>query len=103
MRKSRWGQPSQFGKVHLEGNTDFEQQPFIPGSKRSGQADFEFPWTAVLGVSYRPTPKWNLEFDADYTDWSSFGKTTIYQTPAPPCPMQTECPRDTRLAGELDV
>jgi long-chain fatty acid transport protein len=41
--------------------------------------DLTFPLTAVLGVSYRPTPQWNLEFDADYTDWSSFGKTTIYQ------------------------
>jgi len=25
---------------------------------------------AIFGVSYRPTDKWNFEFDADYTDWS---------------------------------
>ena len=75
-------------KITMEGRTDFELQPFIPHSVRSARADFEFPWTAVLGVSYRPTPKWNLEFDANYTDWSSFGKTTIYETPAPPYPMQ---------------
>ena len=31
-----------------------------------------FPLTAVFGISYRPTPKWNLEFDANYTDWNSF-------------------------------
>ena len=31
-----------------------------------------------------PRPKWNLEFDANYTDWSSFGNTTVYQQePAP--------------------
>ena len=35
--------------------------------------------TAVFGISYRPTPKWNLEFDADYNDWGSFGTVTLYQ------------------------
>jgi long-subunit fatty acid transport protein len=45
--------------------------------------DFNFPLTTVFGVSYRPTPKWNLEFDANYTDWSSFGTTTIAQSPPP--------------------
>ncbi len=25
----------------------------------------------VAGVSYRPTPKWNLEFNVDWTDWDS--------------------------------
>ena len=29
----------------------------------------------VGGVSFRPTPKWNLEFDADWTDWHAL-KTT---------------------------
>jgi long-chain fatty acid transport protein len=51
---------------------------------RSAQADFTFPLTAVFGISYRPTPKWNLEFDADYTDWSSFGTINIRQGQAPP-------------------
>jgi long-chain fatty acid transport protein len=74
--------------VRLEGQTEFEQQPVIQDTQRSAQADFEFPLTAVAGISFRPTPKWNLEFDADYTDWSSFGTTTIYQSPAPPFPVQ---------------
>jgi long-chain fatty acid transport protein len=74
--------------ITMDGTTEFEQQPVIRSTQRSAQAGFEFPLTAVLGISYRPTPKWNLEFDADYTDWSSFGKTTIYQTPAPPFPVQ---------------
>jgi long-chain fatty acid transport protein len=72
----------------LEGHTKFERQPVIPDTDRSAKADFEFPWTGVLGISYRPTPKWNFEFDVDYTDWSSFGTTTIRQTPAPPFPVQ---------------
>ena len=76
--------------VRLEGETDFEQQPVIKDTQRSAQTDFEFPLTAVLGISFRPTPKWNLEFNADYTDWSSFGTTTIYQSPAPPFPVQQD-------------
>jgi long-chain fatty acid transport protein len=71
--------------VTLNGHTEFEQ--FSAGIQKSAlpaHMDFEFPLTVVCGLSYRPTPKWNLEFDADYTDWSSFGKTTIYQQGNPP-------------------
>jgi long-chain fatty acid transport protein len=68
--------------VTLDGQTIFERPP-LSLDCRSAQADFTFPLSAVFGISYRPTPKWNLEFDADYTDWSSFGTTTIHQ-PGPP-------------------
>jgi long-chain fatty acid transport protein len=71
--------------VTLDGQTKIEQYPVIPTSQaRSAQTDFEFPLTAVFGISYRPTPKWNLEFDADYTDWSSFGSNIIHQATKPP-------------------
>ncbi len=65
--------------VAFEGNTEFQSPPLRP-VQRSAQMDLKFPLSAVVGLSYRPTPKWNLEFDADYTDWSSFGKTTIHQS-----------------------
>jgi len=66
--------------VTLNGHTEFEQfTAGIPDTSLPAKMDFSFPLTAVFGISYRPTPKWNLEFDADYTDWSSFGNTTIYQ------------------------
>ncbi len=71
--------------VTLNGQTDIEQYPVIPTPQaRSAQTDFTFPLTVVCGLSYRPTPKWNLEFDADYTDWSSFGVNTIHQATKPP-------------------
>jgi len=73
--------------VKLEGNTDFLRQPNIKQGRRSAHMELDFPLTAVVGISYRPTPKWNLEFNADYTEWSSFGKTTLYQSPAPPYPI----------------
>jgi len=65
----------------MDGHTEYADQPAIQPGRVGAHADFKFPLTGVVGVSYRPTPKWNFEFDADYTDWSSFGTTTIYQAP----------------------
>jgi long-chain fatty acid transport protein len=66
--------------ITLDGHTDVELFPLIPTRYWSdAHADYSFPLTAVLGISYRPTPKWNLEFNTDYTDWSSFGTITIHQ------------------------
>jgi long-chain fatty acid transport protein len=74
--------------VEVSGQTDFVKDPQIPKSHRSATADFNFPMTVVGGISYRPTPKWNLEFDANYTDWSSFGTVTVHQGPPPTHPIQ---------------
>ena len=71
----------------LSGNTYFEQYPvrgLYPASSRVASADYTFPWIGVLGISYRPTPKWNLEFDVDYTDWSTFQSINLYQQSPPP-------------------
>ena len=70
--------------VTLGGYTEFEEQPLVQTTRLPAHTAFTFPLTVVCGLSYRPTPKWNLEFDADYTDWSSFGTVTIYQQEAPP-------------------
>ncbi len=66
--------------VTFEGDTDFFLYGAVPSTHRSAEMELKFPLGAVAGISYRPTPKWNLEFDADYTDWSSFGTTTIHQS-----------------------
>ncbi len=68
-------------KVTLDGQTESQLRP--PSSKSSAQMDLTFPMSAVGGISFRPTPKWNLEFDANYTDWSSFGSTSIHQVHPP--------------------
>jgi long-chain fatty acid transport protein len=77
--------------VNFDGQTKFQQQPVIPESHRSAQAGFNFPLTTVAGISYRPTPKWNLEFDANYTDWSSFGTINLQQENPPP-PLKSNVP-----------
>ncbi len=50
----------------------------------SASADWSFPLEAVFGISYRPTPNWNIEFNADYVDWSTLGTVTINQANPPP-------------------
>jgi len=76
----------------MSGHTEFEQQPIIQPTKLKAEADFEFPLTAVFGISFRPTPKWNLEFNADYTDWSSLGTILLRQQSPPPFPVQQDIP-----------
>ena len=71
--------------VTFDGKTEFEQiSAAVPFTRLPAHADFKFPFTVVCGISYRPTPKWNLEFNADYTRWSSFGTITIHQEQSPP-------------------
>jgi long-chain fatty acid transport protein len=38
------------------------------------------PQIVSAGVSFRPTPNWNLEFDADYADWSTLKTVTLEGT-----------------------
>jgi long-chain fatty acid transport protein len=75
--------------VRLDGHTEFEQYPLrrlglYPATNSVAHEDLTFPLNVVVGISYRPTPKWNLEFNADYTDWSSFGTNNLYQQNPPP-------------------
>lgn len=76
----------------LDGTTTFEQQPIISQQQLPASASFDFPMTADFAVSYRPTPKWNFEFDADYADWDSFNTVTIKQRGTPPFPLQQNIP-----------
>lgn len=67
----------------LDGETESERLPLITDQHVPAQAEFRFPWTAAFGFSVRPTPKWNVELDADYADWGSFDSTTINQASKP--------------------
>ncbi len=71
--------------VNLKGHTEYYNNvafgpvPAFPKQRVSAQTEVPFPLNAVFGISYRPTPKWNLEFNADYTDWSTLDTVTIHQ------------------------
>jgi long-chain fatty acid transport protein len=59
--------------------------PAFPRQSVSASANFPFPLKAMCGISYRPTPKWNIEFDADFTDWNEYNTVMIHQArPFPP-------------------
>jgi long-chain fatty acid transport protein len=78
--------------ITMDGETEFEQQPVIQPTTLPASAEFEYPYTVTMGISFRPTPRWNFEFNADYTDWSSLDTVTIYQHETPPYPVQQDVP-----------
>ncbi|MEN9573107.1 MAG: hypothetical protein RL514_962 [Verrucomicrobiota bacterium] len=47
----------------------------------AARATFPFPRHLVLGYSFRPTPDWNLEFNADWSEWSRL-TTVNFQQPS---------------------
>ncbi len=54
-----------------------------PPASQPAVLNFHLPQTVVGGYSYRPTTNWNLEVDADWTDWTSLRDTTVQTTPIP--------------------
>jgi len=74
--------------IEFEGNahTFFNDQqvptPFgvfnVPGqdTHERATAGIKFPQHVVAGYSFRPTPKWNLEVNVDWTDWDNLD--TVY-------------------------
>jgi long-chain fatty acid transport protein len=44
------------------------------------QAKLPYPQIASGGVSYRPTPDWNVEFDADWSNWSTLNTVALKGT-----------------------
>ncbi len=56
--------------------------PFpVAGIDRREDADAEFhiPQNIVFGYSFTPTPDWNFEFNADWTDWGDLNTVTLHQ------------------------
>lgn len=79
-------------RFNFEGQTDFELQRNIQPTELPATMGLQFPYTAVLGVSYRPTPRWNIELNADYSNWSTIDSTMIRQKEKPRSPVQQNIP-----------
>ena len=67
--------------MDYQGHT--EATAFFP-PRYDTSASLAFPQDLVIGISYRPTPKWNLEFNLDWTDWSRLHSLAIQQPGVPP-------------------
>lgn len=52
-----------------------------PISSTPTTASLRFPQNVVAGISIRPTDKWNLEVDVDYTDWDNVNQLSFNGTP----------------------
>ena len=72
------------GTFHSGYTINYDGHTQITGvGSSSAQSTWKFPIKTIVGVSYRPTPKWNLEFNADYTDWGALQTVNIIQTSPP--------------------
>lgn len=70
--------------MNYKGHVSFLAPPPIPQpAAQAGALNFHLPQTLVAGYSYRPTADWNLEVDADWTDWSSLRAPMIQTGPIP--------------------
>jgi long-chain fatty acid transport protein len=68
-------------RMNYTGHTTTEVNGLLPQTTGPANLDYHFPLQVSAGVSYRPTKKWNIEFDAEYTDWNSLGNLTLNQQP----------------------
>ena len=48
-------------------------------TRENSDVGIKFPQPIVFGYSYRPTPKWNLEVNADWTDWDNLNTLFLHQ------------------------
>ena len=78
--------------MNFEGESQIEFQPTIQPTDVPATTALEFPYTAVLGLSYRPTERWNIEVNADYSNWSTISETEIKHQEKPPFPVKTDVP-----------
>jgi len=67
--------------LDFQGYTDLSSPTL--NAHQDASAEFKFPQNVVMGVSWRPTPVWNLEFNLDWTDWNRLDTVTINQSPLP--------------------
>jgi long-chain fatty acid transport protein len=68
--------------INFEGNV----RTILPGllnSRLDASAGIKFPQNVVIGYSFRPTEKWNLEFNLDWTDWDNLNTVNLTSIAGP--------------------
>lgn len=60
-------------------NGTSENAGFGAPASSPASVSFPFPRNLVLGWSWRPTPRWNVEFNADWTEWDRVGTLVLQQ------------------------
>ena len=65
-------------RIHYKGESTYD----VAGATVDTKATLDFPQIITAGVSFRPTPDWNLEFNVDYTDWNTLNTVNLEGTSA---------------------
>jgi long-chain fatty acid transport protein len=68
--------------MNYSGHATVPAPPFTANT--GATANYHFPQTLAFGYSFRPTPKWNFEADANWTDWTTLQGLTVKPQGAPP-------------------
>lgn len=67
--------------LDYSGHSDYNPgNPEVNIPSAATTASVAFPRIVSGGVSYRPTPRWNVEVNVDYTDWKSLKTVTLEGT-----------------------
>ena len=71
--------------INFKGHTADHNSVAVPGvaptfrERSAANATLPTPLNAAFGISFRPTPHWNFEFDADYNGWYNLTTVVIHQ------------------------
>ncbi len=80
---------------------EYDGELSLGGQDQDLSTSIDFPAVVVAGYAYRPTEKWKLEFNLDWTDWEEVGDITLdFENPAIPDVTQKQGFRNT-LAYKL--
>lgn len=74
-----------FSATTLDYQGESEAKPYAKTTDT--HAEIKYPQSVTLGVSYRPTENWNLEFDIDWTDWDTLDKIVFHGNTGGPTPL----------------
>lgn len=76
-------------EIDYKGHSETDpSSPFPPYYSRTAtHGSIYFPQYIAGGISFRPTPDWNIEFDIDWTDWDKLNTSTLHGSPLGPLPV----------------
>jgi long-chain fatty acid transport protein len=70
-------------EMDYDGRTEIDFVVPPPGYPQNmtmdAEAELTFPQNIVVGISFRPTPDWNIEFNVDWTDWDQVNTVNVDQ------------------------
>ncbi|HAV62663.1 MAG TPA: hypothetical protein DCY13_09885 [Verrucomicrobiales bacterium] len=64
-------------RIDFSGTSDVN---FPAAFSQDASAEFQFPDIVTVGYSFRPTPRWNLEVNVDWTNWDQLNTVTFEQS-----------------------